>query len=120
MRRFLFFAFLVLAFAALNGCVSASDPPRPFAGMSGTRLKARFGEPLRIERTPSGGEDWYYSFASWRHPDMDGSVSVAGASTAGSMSLTFSDQNYIQECPIHLSPEGYILEPLPVGKIVRK
>ena len=88
--------------------------------MSRDRLKSRFGEPVRVERMPSGGEDWYYSFASWRNPNIEATGYNDGVSGSGSVSVTFSDQNNTQECPIHLSPDGYVIEPLPAGKIVRK
>ena len=120
MRRSFFFTSLVLALAALDGCVSDSDSPRPFVGMSRDRLKSRLGEPIRVERLPSGGEDWYYSFASWRNPDIETSVNNDGLSRSASVSVTFSDQNSTQEHPIHLSPDGYVIEPLPVGKIIGK
>jgi hypothetical protein len=69
---------------------------------------------------PSGGEDWYYSFASWRNPNVEATGYNDGVSGSGSVSMTFSDQSNTQEYPIHLSPDGYVTEPLPVGKIVRK
>jgi hypothetical protein len=88
--------------------------------MSRDRLKSRFGEPIRVERLPSGGEDWYYSFASWRNPDIETSVNNDGLSRSASVSVTFSDQNSTQEHPIHVSPDGYVIEPLPVGRIIGK
>ena len=120
MRRIPIFIFLLLALATINGCVSESDTPTLFVGMSGDRLKSRFGEPLRVERTSSGGEDWYYSFASWRNPDMEASTYNDGVSKSVSASMTFSDQQSTQEQPIHLSSNGRVIEPLPVGKIIRK
>jgi len=103
-----------------NACVSDSYSPTLFVGMSRDRLKLHFGEPLRVERTPSGGEDWYYSFASWRNTDVQGSVYHDGASNSGSVSATISDENNIRECPVHLSAEGYVRAPLPAGKIIAK
>jgi outer membrane protein assembly factor BamE (lipoprotein component of BamABCDE complex) len=119
MRHFLFFTSLLLALAALEGCTSVSDSPSLYAGMSRDRLKARFGEPLRVERARSGGEDWYYSFASWLN-NVEGNSYNDGATSSASVSVTFSDQNSTKEYPVHLSPDGCVIEPLPVGKIVGK
>jgi outer membrane protein assembly factor BamE (lipoprotein component of BamABCDE complex) len=120
MQRFFLFTSLLLVLATLDACVSVSDSPTLFVGMTRDRLKSHFGEPLRVERASSGGEDWYYSFASWRRPDIEASGYNEGTSSSVSVSVTFSDQSNTQDCPIHLSPDGYVLGPLPVGKIVRK
>ncbi len=115
MRRFILLTSFVLTVAVLAGCATESDSHALFVGMSRDRLKARFGEPLRIERTPLGGEDWYYSFASWQ-PEMSGTVSSDGS---GSLSMGVSDQPATREFPVHLSADGYVTEPLPAGKIVK-
>ncbi len=114
------FGALFLVLATLDACVSDRDSPALYVGMSRERLKTRFGEPLRVEPTRLGGEDWYYSFVSWRTLEIDASASNEGPASSGSFSVTISDQNSPQECPVHLSPDGYVVEPLPVGKIVGK
>ncbi len=110
------------AAAALAGCVTTdSDAPQVRVGMSRDDLRAHFGEPLRIEPAPYGGEDWYYTFASWGSPQVDRSTSYdpSGART-DSVSVSLSDARSTQECPVHLSNDGYVTEPIPDGQIVRK
>jgi hypothetical protein len=86
-------------------------------GMSRDRLKARFGEPLRVENAPAGGEDWFYSFSG--PPDVQASSYHDAQSNSDSVSVTISNSTGTQERPIHLSPEGYVIQPLPNGHIVR-
>jgi outer membrane protein assembly factor BamE (lipoprotein component of BamABCDE complex) len=118
MRRFLCYTALLLMLALLAGCATESDSPTIYVGMSRDRLRARFGEPLRVERTRTGGEDWYYPFSSWRNSNFEGNVENDGETRSASVSMTLSDGNNTRECPIHLSPDGYVVEPLPVGKVV--
>jgi len=117
MRRIAILAFL-LALVSLEGCVSRPDSPALFVGMSAERLKARFGEPIRVERAPSGGEDWYYSFTSWRNADVEASGYTDATSHSVSVSAVISDDGNTQEQPVHISPDGYVIAPLPSGKIV--
>ena len=119
MRRFLLFSTLLQTLATLSACVTTSDSPTLYVGMSRDRLKSHFGEPLRVEPTRSGGEDWYYTFTSWS-PNIDASTDNDGVSRSASVSMTISDQNSTHDCPVHLSPGGYVVEPLPSGRIVRK
>jgi hypothetical protein len=120
-RRLYLFISLLITLAGLNACESVgnSDSPELFVGMSSQRLKLRFGEPLRIERSPAG-EDWYYSFASRRSPDTETSAFNDGLTRSSSTSMTFSNEKNIQECPIHISLEGFVSAPLPAGKIVAR
>ena len=118
MRRFLSFTALLLVVAIFAGCATESDSPTLYVGMSRDRLKSLFGEPLRVERTRTGGEDWYYPFSSWKNSNLEGSVDNDGVTRTTSASMTISDGNNTRECPIHLSPDGYIVAPLPVGTIV--
>lgn len=115
------FIFALLAAAALAGCVTDSDRPRVRAGMSRDALRSYFGEPSRIEPVAAGGEDWYYSFAAWSTPQMDGTASRdAFDPTSSSVSVTVSSTWSTQECPIHISADGYVIEPIPGGKLVGK
>ena len=117
--------FAIFAAVALSGCVTDSDTgsyrPRLRVGMSRDDLRACFGKPLRIEAVASGGEDWYYAFASGSAPQVDTSSSYdsSGART-DSVSVSLSDTKTTQECPIHLSSDGYVIEPVPEGDVVRK
>jgi hypothetical protein len=86
--------------------------------MSRDDLRLCFGKPLRIEPVASGGEDWYYSFASWSAPELDATASRDPLDpTSSSVSVTTSTTRSTQECPIHLSAAGYVLEPIPNGTI---
>ena len=89
--------------------------------MSRDDLRACFGKPVRIEPAASGGEDWYYNFGSGNAPQVDTSTSYdsSGART-DSVSLTVSDTKTTQELPIHLSSDGYVIEPIPEGTVDRK
>jgi hypothetical protein len=103
----------------LTGCVTDSRPAQIQVGMSRDEVRACFGKPLRVEPAASGGEDWYYSFALW-NTQVDGTVSrddFGGRSTSGSFSI--SGERNAQECPVHLSGDGYVVDPVPDGKIVR-
>jgi outer membrane protein assembly factor BamE (lipoprotein component of BamABCDE complex) len=115
--RFLLLTTLLVAIATFGGCVTKSDAPSLYVGMSRDRLRAKFGEPLRIEQARAGGEDWYYSFSN--PIEFQTSSYQDGSTQSASVSATISNSANGQECPIHLSSEGYVLEPLPRGHIVR-
>ena len=117
-RRSLLLAALLLTITNFAGCVTESnDRPSLFVGMSRDRLRARFGEPLRIEQARAGGEDWYYPFSN--PLDVQASSYHDGNSQSDSVSVSLGDSGKRQECPIHLSSEGFVIEPLPTGHIVR-
>ncbi len=112
---------LLLAAAALSGCVTTddSDPPHLYAGMSRDHLRSHFGDPVRIEPGPAGGEIWYYVFQTWSSPQVETSSSFDPyAGRSDSVSVTMSDAKATQECPVHISAEGYVTDPIPPGKIV--
>lgn len=106
----------------LGGCES---PPgaadiRVRAGMSRDDLKMFFGNPVRVEATANGGEDWYYRFDGWRSnttTDSGASIGTGGSSSYVNASVELS--NDTTEEPVHLSATGYVVEPIPGGKIVR-
>jgi outer membrane protein assembly factor BamE (lipoprotein component of BamABCDE complex) len=118
------FLIALLVASMLSGCVTDSDPgsyrPRLRGGMSRDDLRACFGKPLRIEAAPAGGEDWYYNFAfsSAAQAETSTTYDSSGART-DSVSVSVSDTKSAQECPIHLSSDGYVIEPIPEGNIVR-
>ena len=114
--RMLFVISVVTALLATS-CATDSDAPHLYAGMSRDRLKARFGEPLRVEHTPGGGENWYYSFSS--PLELQGSTYHDEQSRSDSVSVTISESTGTQQRPVHLSPDGYVIEPLPTGHLVK-
>jgi hypothetical protein len=116
-RHFLLLTTLLIVGAAFEGCVTESDTPRLFVGMSRDRLKARFGEPLRVVPAAGGGEDWYYRFSGPLEVQASSDHDVVSGSDSVSVSL--SNSTSTRECPIHIRPEGYVVAPLPSGHIVR-
>lgn len=109
---------------ALTGCVD--DAPRHNGnsvrlGMSRDDLRSRFGEPKRIEAAGPAGEIWYYRFVSWlNHPT--GSTETVHDFNGQTSSVTVGWQftRVAEEQPVHLSSDGYVVEPVPEGKIVQK
>ena len=90
-------------------------------GMSRNVLRSNFGEPLRIEPGASGGEDWYYNFSSWQTQPTGSSGTIEDfgeRTTYASAGLAFSQQ--VLELPVHISSEGFVVSPLPKGKVVKK
>jgi len=119
------FTIVLFAAIALAGCVTESDPdsyrPRLRAGMSRDDLRACFGAPLRIEGADGGGENWYYTFIVGDIPQANTTTSYDYSGTrTDSISVTLPDTQNKQELPIRVSPEGYVLEPIPDGHIVRR
>jgi len=114
---------LVISLVVFAGCESAPETKdselRP--GMSRDDIKFYFGTPLRIEAGAAGGEDWYYRFVSWKtNPTQEtGTREDSGERTTYvSVALDYSKDD--AERPIHVSAEGYVIEPLPEGKIVKR
>jgi hypothetical protein len=106
----------------LAGC--ASDPKHAYTsvleGMSRNNLRYYFGEPLRIEPATSGGENWYYRFSSLRSKPVgaSGKSEDFGEQTSYvSVGLEFSKQ--VEELPVHVSVEGFVVPPVPKGKVLK-
>jgi hypothetical protein len=117
LRGRIFFA-LCLA-AMLAGCASDQpERPRLHAGMPREELKAWYGEPSRIEPAPGGGEDWYYTFSYWSPPQVGGTTSRDEVQQIDTVSLGLSSSHSKVECPVHISPEGRVVGPVPPGKLV--
>lgn len=114
---------MAISLLALVGCettpeVSSSEV---HVGMTRERLRARFGEPLRIEPVTGGGEDWYYRFVTWQaNPSGETGVAVGTGGTESYVSATVESSKEAMERPIHISPEGFVIEPIPRGKIIRE
>ena len=112
----------VMSLFLLAGC--ATGPKTSYstvlAGMSRNNLRSFFGKPLRIERTASGGEDWYYRFSSVRARPVGASGRTddfGQQASYASSGLEFSRQ--VTELPVHVSAEGFVVKPLPKGKVVK-
>ncbi len=111
-----------IGLALLAGCITGPEtsPIMVRAGMSREKLRDYFGEPLRIEHLPSGGEDWYYHFASWKTQTIEESgvtTTFGDPESYSSAGLSLSKQT--DEQAIHISAEGVVVEPLPRGKVVK-
>ena len=107
----------------LPGCSTTPKPATPTVqtGMARRDLIFYFGEPVRIETIPTGGETWYYHFAPWtidRHDGETASQDPDEQPTALSTSWKFTKNAKLQ--PIHISTNGLVIEPLPTGKIIQK
>lgn len=117
------FVFALGVVALLGGCATPDDESvsdsAVHTGMSRDRLKSRYGEPLRVEHTASGGEDWYYRFVLRKSIREDVTTSSDALGTTTSYSATWEPGKIIEERPIHLSPEGFVIEPVPEGKVKR-
>ena len=112
-----------LGLALLAGCETTPDTSSSevHLGMTRERLRARFGEPVRIEPVANGGEDWYYRFLAWKaRPSGETGVAVSPGGTESYVSATVVAAKEAEERPIHVSPEGVVVEPIPEGKIIRQ
>ena len=101
----------------MAGCATASDTPTLFAGLSRDRLKAKFGEPIRIEHLFGGAEDWYYSFSKPLELQATNDHDVPADIESAGIAITKSTGT--EERPVHISPDGHVMEPIPRGHIVR-
>ena len=111
-----------MSLLVLAGCSTRQETTYStvIEGMPRGVLMANFGEPLHIEPGASGGEDWYYRFSSWQSQltrSSGASNDFGQPTTYVSAGLAFSKQ--VVELPVHLSPDGFVVPPLPKGKVVR-
>ncbi len=105
----------------LAGCAgNPQTSSRVQAGMTRDELQASFGAPLRIEHPASGGEDWYYRFSSLQAQPFGGAQSrdeFGQQSISAPQQLQTSQQTV--ELPVHISPDGHVVPPVPQGRVVR-
>jgi hypothetical protein len=107
------------------GCASPPDNTSDIAvrvGMSRSELQVMYGQPLRIELNASGGQDWYYHFYSWgagQTVTVSGETTDADGNAVSSSSEDFQVGKGTIEEPIHVSAEGYVVGPLPSGKVLK-
>lgn len=115
--------FPALAIAACFAACSTSSPRIATTsvrqGMTSAELLSIFGRPLRVERNPSGGEDWFYNFGAQRresHPVSKSTTSEAERSY--SFGHTTSTTTTMTQAPVHLSPGGRVVGAIPSGGVV--
>ncbi len=108
----------------LGGCSTDSSSTAPEAhvqlGMSRDDLKFYFGNPVRIEPVAGGGENWIYRFSAWKTEQQNSSDTTYdfdGKTTTSSVSWQFGTET--EEKPVHISAEGFVVKPLPGGKLVK-
>ena len=109
----------VVSVLLVAGCATESDVPHLYTGMSKDRLRAKFGEPHRVEGAPAGGEDWYYAFTDPLQFQGSSYHDEQARTDSASVGISYGVGADPQERPIHLSAEGYVVEPLPSGHIVK-
>lgn len=115
--------FLALSLFILAGCASA---PRTSdisvrSGMSREDVRRIFGEPLRIVPVALGNEDWYYRFVAWQsRPSQESGITTEFGQVTPYTSSGLEISKETVELPIHISSGGYVVDPLPQGKVVRQ
>lgn len=114
--------FVIVSLCLFAGCASSPETNdiAVRAGMTSSDLKLFFGEPVRVQPGANGGADWYYRFAVWNsHASSESGVTVDANGVNSYASETLQPSKDTIEEPIHVSSGGYVIEPLPDGKIVR-
>lgn len=116
-------ALVAFSLLALAGCATAPETVETTVsvGMSRADLKSNFGEPVRIQPAATGGEDWYYRFAKWKsRPTGESGTKDDFGDRAGYVSVGLQFSKDTEERPIHVSAEGYVIRPVPEGKVVKQ
>ena len=120
--RYIILAALCLGVCA--GCTTTTHEPTyasVMEGMSRNNLRFYFGEPLRLEPAAAGGELWYYRFAAWKvHPTSESGTRDDFGEKTAYVSVGLSGAKEIEEHPVHVSADGFVVGPLPEGKVVKK
>jgi outer membrane protein assembly factor BamE (lipoprotein component of BamABCDE complex) len=106
-----------LAACTTSGPRLVSTPVRE--GMTSAQLVAAFGRPLRVKRTPDGGEDWFYHFGSQQHASHPVSASTSTETERSySVGNATSTTTTMNQAPVHLSPSGRVVGAIPSGSVV--
>lgn len=119
-RNIILAAVCLLMFAGCESAPETKDSELRL-GMSRDDIKFYFGSPLRIEAGAAGGEDWYYRFTSWQtSPKQESGIREDFGERTAYVSVGLEFTKDAGERPIHVSAEGYVIDPLPDGKIVKR
>ncbi len=110
----------ILMVASVWGCATETkfEQARVRVGMSRDDLKFYFGEPLRIENAGPDGEYWYYRFVSPENAQVDGAVVHDVVDGSDTVAVSITPGRAKADLPIHVSPDGHVVEPIPEGKIL--
>jgi len=114
--------FVAISLFVFAGCATNHEPTYStvLENMTPAVLRFNFGEPLRIEPRAGGGQDWYYRFSSWQaEPAGSTSTSNEFGERTSSVNAGLNLSKQVVERPVHLSPDGYVVTPLPKGKVVK-
>lgn len=106
----------------LSGCSTTQEPAdNPIRlGMSQSELRLRFGEPVRIEKVGSGGEDWFYRCTSWNsNPVAESGTLIESGEVTSYASAGLEVSSTTEERPVHIAAGGFVVGPLPEGKVER-
>ena len=87
--------------------------------MTRTELVAQYGRPVRSERSSDGGEIWYYNFGTQTRAETPISESTVGETERSfTVGHSTSTTTTMTERPLHLSPDGHVIAPVPIGNVV--
>jgi outer membrane protein assembly factor BamE (lipoprotein component of BamABCDE complex) len=117
------FVLAAITLCVFGGCATTHETTYStvLEGMSRNNLRCYFGKPLRIETTAAGGEVWYYRFASWKiHPTSESGTREDFGEKTSYVSVGLSGSKEIEEHPVHISSDGFVVGPLPEGKVVKQ
>ena len=106
----------------LAGCSSTpiNSYSSVLAGMSRNNLRFYFGEPSRIEPNAAGGENWYYSFTSWKvKPTAESGTREDFGEKSSYVSVGLSGSEVTEEHAVHVAADGFVVGPVPTGKVVK-
>lgn len=109
----------LIATISFSGCVTESEEPSHIrVGMSREDLRFFFGDPLRIEPVENGGEVWFYRVITPYTPQVEGAAWEGPIPGDGGVALGVSPTPKMRiEAPIFLSPEGRVVDPVPIATI---
>ncbi|HEY1170649.1 MAG TPA: hypothetical protein VGH19_04695 [Verrucomicrobiae bacterium] len=113
---------LILLVILVTGCSTTSEPlviDTPMrVGMTREELRAKFGPPLRIERSNDGAENWYYNFGTQStSPTTFTETTQTPHEKTVTYGVSYGKSLSYSEAAVKLSPLGKI-ETVPPGKVV--
>ncbi len=114
--------FAAICLGVFTGCATKHESTYSsvLEGMSRNVLRYNFGEPLRIAPGAAGGEDWYYRFSALQiQPTGSSATSKDFGQQTTYVSVGLELSRPVVELPVHVSAEGFVVPPLPKGKVIK-